>query len=481
MKSRILSIVLIVGIAAALIGGLTMAWFTDDAVVASAEFKAGTVKVSADGPNIVSPPLKHFKNVNPGDCATVIWTIKNTGTKAVALKVNLSKAWEDGLSAYNVFYSPLPGSGWVMYDNNGELLLYYTGSVRGTFNYGDPDGALLGEEEVELKLVVAFDGVRTEDEYQGKKFTLGGTIEAIQASNNAPGIAWGNIGWTAVNTEGYIEEGLAFDNTDYFRTGPGNSMPCWEAGQPAVPKYTVAAIAKPESGGTALGSGTYAKDASVTLTATANDGYNFVNWTSDDETVVSTDASFTFTVTGDVKYTANFEAISAPEYTITVTENDSSYGQAKIGSDGKSGTFAGGTGVTLNASPKSGYRFVNWTLEGVEVSTDASTNITVTVDATYTANFEEIPKYTVTVDKSCQKSGSYTYDGTVKIQGDGTSGTFVEGTQVTITATPTGQHSKFAGWYKGSYASGNLVAGAGSTYTFTVTENVKYVARFERN
>jgi predicted ribosomally synthesized peptide with SipW-like signal peptide/uncharacterized repeat protein (TIGR02543 family) len=396
MKSKILSIVLIVGIAAALIGGLTMAWFTDNAEVASAKFTAGTVSVSADGPSIVSPPEKHFKNVNPGDCATVIWKIRNIGTKAVALRVKLSKTWEDGLSPSNVFYSPLPNSGWKMYDNGGELILYYTGSVRGTFNYDNPDGDPLDPAEVELKLVVAFDGLLTGNNYQGKEFTLGGTVEAIQASNNAPATVWGATGWTAVNTAGYEEAGSAKENADYFRTGPGKDMPCWDAEEPEM--CTITAVANPEEGGTVSGSGTYEKGTEITLSATANEGYNFVNWTRN----------------------------------------------------------------------------------GTEVSTNASFDITVTGNADYTANFEPIPKYKVTVSTSNggpYYPGGWYASGTAIIQGDGISGTFEEGTQVTITATP-GLWSEFAGWYKGSYAPGNLVDGAGATYTFTVTEEVTYVARF---
>jgi uncharacterized repeat protein (TIGR02543 family) len=352
--------------------------------------------VSADGPSIVSPPEKHFKNVNPGDCATVIWKIRNIGTKAVALRVKLSKTWEDGLSPSNVFYSPLPNSGWKMYDNGGELILYYTGSVRGTFNYDNPDGDPLDPAEVELKLVVAFDGLLTGNNYQGKEFTLGGTVEAIQASNNAPATVWGATGWTAVNTAGYEEAGSAKENADYFRTGPGKDMPCWDAEEPEM--CTITAVANPEEGGTVSGSGTYEKGTEITLSATANEGYNFVNWTRN----------------------------------------------------------------------------------GTEVSTNASFDITVTGNADYTANFEPIPKYKVTVSTSNggpYYPGGWYASGTAIIQGDGISGTFEEGTQVTITATP-GLWSEFAGWYKGSYAPGNLVDGAGATYTFTVTEEVTYVARF---
>lgn len=45
----------------------------------------------------------------------------------------------------------------------------------------------------------------------------------------------------------------------------------------------------------------------ITLTATANDGYHFVNWTAENGSVLSTDNVYNMTVTGDVTLNANFE------------------------------------------------------------------------------------------------------------------------------------------------------------------------------
>ncbi|MCM1169187.1 MAG: hypothetical protein NC324_04550 [Bacteroides sp.] len=55
------------------------------------------------------------------------------------------------------------------------------------------------------------------------------------------------------------------------------------------------------------GDGTYEKDESVTITATPNEGYRFVNWTEKDGSVFSTKAVHTFEVTEDMELTANFE------------------------------------------------------------------------------------------------------------------------------------------------------------------------------
>ena len=80
-------------------------------------------------------------------------------------------------------------------------------------------------------------------------------------------------------------------------------------------------------------------------------------------------AGVLFTACGDDK-----------EYTITVNANDDSMGST-IGS----GTYSEGTTLQIMAVPNSGYEFRGWT----DGNTDNPRTITVTGDATYTAEFAE--------------------------------------------------------------------------------------------
>lgn len=108
----------------------------------------------------------------------------------------------------------------------------------------------------------------------------------------------------------------------------------------------------------------------------------FVNWTDEDNSnvEVSTDASYTFTVTGNVHYTANFVVA----YTITTTvEPDPAYGTVT-----GAGIYPTDATCTLTATPAAGYNFVNWTESSTPVSTDATYSFTVTADRTLVANFE---------------------------------------------------------------------------------------------
>ena len=70
--------------------------------------------------------------------------------------------------------------------------------------------------------------------------------------------------------------------------------------------YTISVSANPSAGGTITGGGTYQQGQTCSLTATANTGYTFTNWT-ESGTVVSTNATYSFTVTGNRTLVANFE------------------------------------------------------------------------------------------------------------------------------------------------------------------------------
>lgn len=72
-----------------------------------------------------------------------------------------------------------------------------------------------------------------------------------------------------------------------------------------IPSYTISASVTPSNGGTVTGIGTYQQGQNCTVTAIALYGYTFANWT-EDGNEVSTNASYTFTVSSDRILTANF-------------------------------------------------------------------------------------------------------------------------------------------------------------------------------
>ncbi|MCB9189992.1 MAG: T9SS type A sorting domain-containing protein [Flavobacteriales bacterium] len=74
-----------------------------------------------------------------------------------------------------------------------------------------------------------------------------------------------------------------------------------------VVQYTIGSSSSPSNGGSVNGAGSYDDGSSVTLTATANSGYQFVKWT-ENGSDISTANPYTFTASADRTITAVFES-----------------------------------------------------------------------------------------------------------------------------------------------------------------------------
>jgi subtilase family serine protease len=147
-----------------------------------------------------------------------------------------------------------------------------------------------------------------------------------------------------------------------------------------ITTYTVSTAANPANGGTATGGRSFLAGTNATVTATPNVGFIFTDWT-ENGNVVSTSASYTFTVNGNRNLVANFAANSTL-YTIAL-----SVSPANSGYISGAGTFLTGTQAGVSAIPKRKYAFVNWTENGVEVSTSTYFLFTVDRNRNLVANF----------------------------------------------------------------------------------------------
>jgi len=145
-------------------------------------------------------------------------------------------------------------------------------------------------------------------------------------------------------------------------------------------EYGITLLSNPEGGGYVIGGGTYANGETVTVSAISNEEYEFINWLENGVEII-TDSDYTFTVTGSRTLTGNFET-----YDIVIQSNTSGCGV--LGG----GNYRPGIEITVVAvCAKSGiYEFVNWTKDGLEVSTDAEyTFITPIGNMELVANFME--------------------------------------------------------------------------------------------
>ena len=131
--------------------------------------------------------------------------------------------------------------------------------------------------------------------------------------------------------------------------------------------------------GTVSGGGEYTFGQTCNVIATPAEGYYFMNWTQNG-TVVSTSAEYSFTVNSDVNLVANFTT----GFTVTVASENTDYGTVSGG-----GEYGYGATCTVTATPAEGYFFTNWTQNDEVVSNSASYSFTVINDINLVAHFAE--------------------------------------------------------------------------------------------
>jgi hypothetical protein len=215
--------------------------------------------------------------------------------------------------------------------------------------------------------------------------------------------------------------------------------------------YQINTYAQPVDGGSVTGAGTYSFDEIATVSATANTGYEFINWT-ENGTEVSQQQDYSFSVNADRELTANFNPLV---YDITASVYPENTGTIE-----GVGQYLYGQTVTLTATAAQGYEFVNWTENDVEISTDATYSFPAEENRNLTANFNVL-SYTISV--SANPSDMGTTEG---------GGTFEYGETVSV-KTKANEGYKFINWTEN-----NDEVSTDTVYVFTVERNRDLVVNF---
>jgi Leucine-rich repeat (LRR) protein len=222
----------------------------------------------------------------------------------------------------------------------------------------------------------------------------------------------------------------------------------------AVNTYSIAASANNAAYGTVTGGGTYSHNATASLTAAPNTGYGFVRWT-EGGTQVSTDAQYSFTVTGARTLVAEF---GPSDCAVGASPNDAAYGSVT-----GAGSYAFGAAAALHAAPNTGYHFVRWTEGGNEV-TGAAADYSFTVSGNRTLIAEFAPdKHTVGASPNDAAYGT--------VSG---AGTYDYNSKATLTAAPNPGYC-FVQWTE----NGTPVCDT-AEFSLTVTADRTFVAVFSK-
>ena len=197
----------------------------------------------------------------------------------------------------------------------------------------------------------------------------------------------------------------------------------------AATQYTLTVTAG-TGGSVSTSGGTYDDGTIVTVTATPNDGYEFVGWNGSDSTNATIDITINSNTTLEALFSEIQSTAATTQYNLTVTAGTG----GSVSTSG--GTYDDGTTVTITATPDDGYEFVGW--NGSD-SSNATIDITINSDTTLEAVFSEIQSTAATTQYNLTVTAGT--GGSVSTSG----GTYDDGTTVTITATPDDGY-EFVGW-----------------------------------
>ena len=151
----------------------------------------------------------------------------------------------------------------------------------------------------------------------------------------------------------------------------------------SVQEYSLTLNVEPQEAGEVTGSGVYEEGLSVEISAIANEGYSFVNWTTEDGTAVSSEATTSIIMpANDYSLIANF-SVDIVYYTLILEMDPENAGEVT-----GTGPYEAGEEVNITAEVIGYYAFDNWTNEmGDVVSEDANSIIIMPdQDLTLTAN-----------------------------------------------------------------------------------------------
>lgn len=203
---------------------------------------------------------------------------------------------------------------------------------------------------------------------------------------------------------------------------------------------------------------TYQSGTRVDLVATPNTGREFEDWTGSGVTAGAVDnpfeASTFITMNDDYTVRANFGDI--PQHTLTMQVTGSGSTTPAVGDH----DIYEDEVVDITATPADGWTFAGWTGDVADTSANPTT-VTMDADKTVTANFSEIPTYTLRM----QTSGNGSTDPTA---GDHT---YREGQTVDVEAFP-GSGYLFVNW------SGDVANASANPTTVTMDSDKTVTANF---
>ncbi|MFY0671842.1 MAG: T9SS type A sorting domain-containing protein [Bacteroidia bacterium] len=215
-------------------------------------------------------------------------------------------------------------------------------------------------------------------------------------------------------------------------------------------------VVNPSNADTFNQGGYYTRDTTITLYADSSECFSFSTYTSG-RRILSDNSRMKITLTSDTVIQATF---TSKNFVISVESADETMGSVTGGGRLDCGLV---NEITVEATSKKCYKFVNWTENGIEVSRNATYTFTNKGNRSLKANFEQ---KIFDINSSVYPQGTGTVSGRTKAPC---------GTEVTLTANPANGW-KFLEWQQnGQFVSDD------PNIKFTINQNWFITAHFEEN
>ncbi|WP_069657950.1 ice-binding family protein [Arcticibacter eurypsychrophilus] len=227
-------------------------------------------------------------------------------------------------------------------------------------------------------------------------------------------------------------------SSSYQLTMAGNKALVANFTEVTAGNFAISLASSPAAGGTTNGAGSFAAGTPVTVTATPNVGYTFVNWT-EAGAIVSPSSSYSFAVSRNRSLVANYTLIPVAQLAVVLSSSPPAGGTTT-----GNGSYTAGASVTVIATANNGYTFTNWTDNATKaiVSTSSTFIFPISVNTSLVANFA-LNSYTLNVTAT---NGS--------VVKNPNQPTYNHGSTVSLTATPN-QGYIFSSWSGDATGSAN--------------------------
>lgn len=214
-------------------------------------------------------------------------------------------------------------------------------------------------------------------------------IGKVVTGNDQTSFAAAN--WAVTYTSACVNNGAGLASVTTDITGLARPQgEAFDIGAYELKVFTISASANNETMGSVSGAGSKLSGSTVTLVATANSGYTFVNWT-ENGTPVSTNESYSFTVSADKTLDANF------------VSNEISVSTSKLASE-------------LILTPASNITVLNGGTLTLDVNSTTINSITIESGGKVTNNANKLfNANSLTINSDANGTGTYVDKGTSNI------------------------------------------------------------------